>query len=146
MQPLSRKTMLALEAVIDVAVHARPEPVQAREITDRQQVPQRYLEQIMQALVRADILRGVRGPRGGYRLARERRRISIGEIIRVIDSLDNNEEQVTLRSTLGQSVIMPLCDKVAENMRLELDAITIEDLCRDAPNVATARQSEDFTI
>ena len=107
---------------------------------------QRYLEQIMQALVRADILRGVRGPRGGYRLARERRRISIGEIIRVIDSLDNNEEHVTLRSALGQSVIMQLCDKVAENMRLELDAITIEDLCRDAPNVATARQSEDFTI
>jgi Rrf2 family iron-sulfur cluster assembly transcriptional regulator len=76
MLKLSRKTLLALEAVIDIAFNARPEPVQAKEITARQGVPQRYLEQVMQQLVRAGILKGVRGPRGGYRLARERRRIS----------------------------------------------------------------------
>ena len=45
---LSRKTLLALEAVIDIAYNARPEPVQAKEITARQGVPQRYLEQVMQ--------------------------------------------------------------------------------------------------
>ena len=67
---LSRKTLLALEAVIDIAFNARPEPVQAKEITARQGVPQRYLEQVMQQLVRAGVLKGVRGPRGGYRLAR----------------------------------------------------------------------------
>ena len=59
---LSRKTLLALEAVIDIAFNARPEPVQAKEITARQGVPQRYLEQVMQQLVRAGILKGVRGP------------------------------------------------------------------------------------
>ena len=79
---LSRKTLLALEAVIDIAYNARPEPVQAKEITARQGVPQRYLEQVMQQLVRAGILKGVRGPRGGYRLARERRRISVGDVVR----------------------------------------------------------------
>src|SRR5450631_330715 len=83
---LSRKTMLALEAVIDIAYNARPEPVQAKEITARQGVPQRYLEQVMQQLVRAGILKGVRGPRGGYRLARERRRISVGDVVRVAES------------------------------------------------------------
>ena len=89
---LSRKTMLALEAVIDIAYNARPEPVQAKEITARQGVPQRYLEQVMQQLVRAGILKGVRGPRGGYRLARERRRISVGDVVRIAMSLDENEE------------------------------------------------------
>ena len=44
MLKLSRKTQLALEAVIDIAFNARPEPVQAKEITSRQGVPQRYLE------------------------------------------------------------------------------------------------------
>ena len=83
MLKLSRKTLLALEAVIDIAFNARPEPVQAKEITARQGVPQRYLEQVMQQLVRAGILKGVRGPRGGYRLARERRRISVGDVVRV---------------------------------------------------------------
>ena len=85
---LSRKTLLALEAVIDIAFNARPEPVQAKEITARQGVPQRYLEQVMQQLVRAGILKGVRGPRGGYRLARERRRISVGDVVRVAESIE----------------------------------------------------------
>ena len=91
MLTLSRKSLLALEAVVDVALHARPDPVQAREITKRQGVPQRYLEQVMQALVRANILRGVRGPRGGSRLARERRRISVKEVITVIEALESEE-------------------------------------------------------
>ena len=67
---ISKKMMFALEAVVDIAVHSGPDPVQSRDITARQGIPQRYLEQVMQLLVRASILRGVRGPKGGYRLAR----------------------------------------------------------------------------
>ena len=63
MLKLSRKTLLALEAVIDIAFNARPEPVQAKEITARQGVPQRYLEQVMQQLVRAGILNLLRAAR-----------------------------------------------------------------------------------
>src|SRR5580692_6631840 len=99
---LSRKTLLALEAVIDIAYNARPEPVQAKEITSRQGVPQRYLEQVMQQLVKAGVLKGVRGPRGGYRLARERRRISVGDVVRVAESIEDGEEaQAKPRSDLG---------------------------------------------
>ena len=67
---LSKKSVLALEAVLDVAYNARTSPVQSREITERQGIPHRYLEQVMQRLVRVGILRGVRGPRGGYMMAR----------------------------------------------------------------------------
>src|SRR5664279_2996200 len=106
---LSRKTLLALEAVIDIAFNARPEPVQAKEITARQGVPQRYLEQVMQQLVRAGILKGVRGPRGGYRLARERRRISVGDVVRVAESIEDlEEEKVRPRSDLGLRIVAPL--------------------------------------
>src|SRR6202008_5198136 len=93
MLKLSRKTLLALEAVIDIPFTGRPEPVQAKEITARQGVPQRYLEQVMQQLVRAGVLKGVRGPRGGYRLAKERRRITVGEVVRVAESLDDDEKE-----------------------------------------------------
>ena len=85
--------LLALEAVIDIAFNARPEPVQAKEITARQGVPQRYLEQVMQQLVRAGMLKGVRGPRGGYRLAEERRRISVGDVVRVAESIEDEEDE-----------------------------------------------------
>ncbi len=129
---LSRKTVLALEAVIDIAYNARAEPVQAKQITARQGVPQRYLEQVMQQLVRAGILKGVRGPRGGYRLARERRRISIGDVVRIALTLDDGEENFDGGSELGRRVVVPLIASLQEELMKKLDQITIEDICRRA--------------
>jgi len=129
---LSRKTLLALVAVIDIAYNARAEPVQAKQITARQGVPQRYLEQVMQQLVRAGILKGVRGPRGGYRLARERRRISIGDVVRIAMSIDDSEENFDGGSELGRKVVVPLIASLQEELMKKLDEMTIEDICRRA--------------
>ena len=149
MLKLSRKTLLALEAVIDIAFNARPEPVQAKEITARQGVPQRYLEQVMQQLVRAGILKGVRGPRGGYRLARERRRISVGDVVRVAESIEDEEEKHVPRSDLGQRIVAPFVVSLQDELMTRLDSVSIEDLCQRARHVgmdADAEASADFTI
>ena len=147
---LSRKTLLALEAVIDIAFNARPEPVQAKEITARQGVPQRYLEQVMQQLVRAGVLKGVRGPRGGYRLARERRRISVGDVVRVAESIEDGEEaQARPRSDLGLRIVAPLIQTLQDDVMARLDSVTIEDLCQRARAHgvdADKDASADFTI
>jgi Rrf2 family protein len=147
---LSRKTLLALEAVIDIAFNARPEPVQAKEITARQGVPQRYLEQVMQQLVRAGILKGVRGPRGGYRLAKERRRISVGDIVRAAElAEDENGEEVSPRSELGARIVTPFIQTLQEDMMARLEAITVEDLCQQARAAGVnvdERTNADFTI
>ena len=146
---LSRKTLLALEAVIDIAFNARPEPVQAKEITARQGVPQRYLEQVMQQLVHAGVLKGVRGPRGGYRLARERRRISVGDVVRVAESIeDAEEEKIRPRSELGLRIVAPLIQTLQDDVMARLDAVTIEDLCQRArtQGVDSKGESADFAI
>ena len=148
---LSRKTVLALEAVVDIAYNARPEPVQAKEITERQGIPQRYLEQVMQHLVHEGILKGVRGPRGGYRLARERRRITAGEIVRLVSALESSQDDGAqgAGSDLGHQIVRPLINDAVERMFAELDKVTIEDLCRDAEAAKVAgRHSEkfDYTI
>ena len=147
---LSRKTLLALEAVIDIAFNARTEPVQAKEITARQGVPQRYLEQVMQQLVRAGILKGVRGPRGGYRLAQERRRISVGDVVRVAESIeDAEEEKVRPRSELGLRIVAPLIQTLQDDVMVRLDAVSIEDLCQRARSQGVdggQGVSADFTI
>jgi len=148
---LSKKSLLALEAVVDIAYHARPEPVQSKEITERQGIPQRYLEQVMQQLVRAGILRGVRGPRGGYRLARERRRITAGEIVRVVGELEQKEEEALngAGSELGVKVVRPLLAEIEEQLMQRLDQITIEELCRAAEQrgIEAAKNVRlDFTI
>jgi Rrf2 family protein len=150
MLKLSRKTLLALEAVIDIAFNARPEPVQAKEITARQGVPQRYLEQVMQQLVRAGVLKGVRGPRGGYRLAKERRRISVGDVVRVAESLEDEEnEAIDPRSDLGIRIVSPLIQSLQDEVMSRLDAISIEDLCQRARSVGVdcgGGSTADFTI
>lgn len=148
---LPRKTMFALEAVVDIAYNARPEPVQSKEITRRQGIPQRYLEQVMQQLVHAGILKGVRGPRGGYTLARERRRISVGEVVRVIDALDNEEQEdmLGIGSDLGLKVVRPLWQELSSEMLRRLDVVTLEDLCskaRDLGIKTETREPTDFTI
>jgi Rrf2 family protein len=137
----TKKMLYAIEAVLDIAFHAGGEPVQSREITRRQGIPRRYLEQTLQQLVRDGILVGVRGPRGGYRLARERRRVSIGDIVRVVEDMDNLDADDSV-SPLG-------IDIIHEETMARLDEITIDDLCRRAhdKNIPSeAQEFMDFTI
>lgn len=129
---LPKKMLYALEAVVDIAFNARPDPVQSKEITQRQGIPQRYLEQVMQQLVHAGILKGVRGPRGGYRLARERRRITAGDIVRVISDADADGEAQIFSSEIGRKVVGPLWQEAQAALLKQLDKVTLEDLCRQA--------------
>ena len=146
---ISKKMMFALEAVVDIAIHGGPDPVQSRDITTRQGIPQRYLEQVMQRLVRAGILRGVRGPRGGYRLARERRRITVGEIARVVYALEADEGlDHPSHSDIGRKVIAPMWRAMQDETMARLDAVTLEELCQSARDcVDTAKPDRlDFNI
>ncbi|CAK0775069.1 Transcriptional regulator [Azospirillaceae bacterium] len=148
---ISKKLLFAIEAVLDIAYNAGTEPVQSGEITERQGIPKRYLEQVLQQLVREGVLSGVRGPRGGYRLARERRRITLGEIVRVIRSMENAEDPLEIPSgaLLGQMVVRPLWQEMQEACMSNLDTMTIEDLCLRARKAGVPSESDnriDFAI
>ncbi len=148
---LSKKMLFALEAVVDIAYNAGGDPVQSKEITRRQGIPQRYLEQVMQRLVRAGILKGVRGPRGGYRLARERRRVTVGEVARIVYDINGrgSESEYPTESRLGQEVVHPMWRSLQGELLTRLDAITIEDLCRQAHDSGVeseARERLDYVI
>lgn len=147
----SKKMLYAIEAVLDIAYHAGGEPVQSREITRRQEIPKRYLEQTLQQLVRAGLLTGVRGPKGGYRLARERRRISVGEIVRVVKALEEGDEAPDDQpnSELGLLVIHPMWSRLQEEIMQRLDGITIDELCLNAHRngiPSEVIEKMDFTI
>lgn len=149
MLKLSNKLFFAVEAVVDIAFNAGGQPVQSREITQRQNIPQRYLEQVLQQLVRSGVLTGVRGPRGGYILARERRRITVGDISRVISNLDDNGDGSVPASELGSRVMEPMWQEMQEKFLTELDQVSIEDLCLKAneENIESeAHRRLDFTI
>lgn len=148
---LSKKMLFAIEAVLDIAYHGGAEPVQSREITRRQEIPRRYLEQALQQMVRESILVGVRGPRGGYRLARERRRISIGDIVRAVQKMEGTESPLhtEMGSELGTKVVRPMWLELQADMMGRLDLITIDKLCHSAQDTgiqSEGRKNLDFTI
>ena len=134
---LSKKLLFAIEAVLDIAYNAGDLPVQSGEITRRQGIPRRYLEQVLQQLVRAGVLSGVRGPRGGYRLARERRRITLGEIVRVVQAIEgaDNPLESEAGAELGRRVVRPLWSELQDEVMGRLDGITIDELCLRAHRV-----------
>jgi Rrf2 family iron-sulfur cluster assembly transcriptional regulator len=146
---LPKKTLLAIEAVLDIAYHSAGVPVQSSDITARQGIARRSLEPLLQQLTRAGILAGVRGPRGGYRLGRERRRITVGEIVRLIAGGNSDEIADACGSELGQRVVRPLWLLLNDEVLARLDRITLEDLCRSARDAGIASEAAkalDFTI
>jgi Rrf2 family protein len=70
-----------VRAIFDVAYHGGGQPTQIKDISRRQKISQRYLEQIFNKLLKAGLLKSRRGPRGGYLLARDPADISVGDII-----------------------------------------------------------------
>jgi len=94
-------------------------------------LPPRHLETLLQGLVHSKILRGVRGPRGGYELARERRRITVGEIARIAMSLSTADpDDLGSNSVLLERAID--VRRAGETFLANLDSITVERMCETA--------------
>ena len=77
---------------------------------------------------------GVRGPHGGYRLSRSRRRISLGEITRVVAAMEGTTDPLeeAARSDLRQAVLRPLWQELNDTAIRRLESISIDDICRRA--------------
>jgi Rrf2 family transcriptional regulator, iron-sulfur cluster assembly transcription factor len=143
---LSKKLYYAIEAVLYIAYNAKADPVSGTVVAEAQNLPTRYLEPMMQKLVRAGILRGVRGPKGGYVLGRERRNITLADICDVIAK----DPQMPASSTkLGKTVLLPATRNLMANWHGALAVTNIAQLCERAEraNIATASATaHDFTI
>ena len=151
MLKLPRKISFSVEAVLDIAYHSSGRLASSRDITRRQGIPRRYLEQVLQQLVRGGILIGKRGPKGGYRLSRERRRIMVGDIIRCIWQTEtpDSKSDFKLDSELGVKVLDPLWDHIQVLAIRQLDNISIEDLCNKAKKAGVKGEGNykhDFII
>ncbi len=135
---LPRKGILAIAAVIDIAVHARGRPVAAKALAIRHRLPPRHLEPVLQALVRHGILKGVRGPRGGYELAREQRRISADDILRAAVTADDEENEPLNGSALLGHVVLPALAQAEQAFSSALAGISVEDLTKSAETIPKA--------
>jgi Rrf2 family iron-sulfur cluster assembly transcriptional regulator len=129
---VSGKGILAIATVIDVAIHAYGRPVSAKALAARHKLPPRHLEPVLQALVRDGILKGVRGPHGGYELARERKRITAGDILRAAGSAEEAGEPSLPASALVNDVVRPALAEAKRIFSAALGRINIEDMAKQA--------------
>jgi Rrf2 family transcriptional regulator, iron-sulfur cluster assembly transcription factor len=134
---LPRKGVLAIAAVIDVAMQAQGQPVSAKMLAARHGLPPRHLEPVLQALVRCGILKGIRGPRGGYELARDRRRVTANDILRAAGTVDEADE-LHDGSDLLTKIVLPAMANAEEQFGIALSRISLEDLARDAQTLKPA--------
>jgi Rrf2 family transcriptional regulator, iron-sulfur cluster assembly transcription factor len=128
---LPRKGLLAIAAVVDVALSARERPVSAKGLAARHGLPSRHLEPILQSLVHEGILRGVRGPHGGYTLAREQHRIGIDEIVRAAATVNGSDKAAISPAPIADVVSSAIAE--AERAFSEaLSQLNVNDLARNA--------------
>jgi Rrf2 family iron-sulfur cluster assembly transcriptional regulator len=127
MSLVPRKGLLAITVVLDVAIHSNGRPVSTKALEERNTLSRRHLEPVLLKLARAGVLKGTRGPRGGYMLGREPRQITVEDILRATQVLED-AELGAVGAPLVDHVILPA---IAEAERLFSDAlsrISIADL------------------
>tara|TARA_B100000579_G_C22834318_1_gene857765 strand:- start:886 stop:1326 length:441 start_codon:yes stop_codon:yes gene_type:complete len=143
---IQKRIIYAIEAVVDIALNSGLQPVQNISIAKRQRIPKRYLEQTLQILVKKNILVGSRGPKGGYRLARERRKIKISEIIKTVS---DDESKEICKSELSRKVIEPMINNISNKCFKFLDEISVEEICKIAKEKKLQKHPDkkvDFVI
>jgi Rrf2 family protein len=128
---LPRKAVLAVAAVIDVAMQEHGKPISAKTLASRHGLPPRHLEPVLQALVRCGILKGIRGPRGGYELGRDRRRVTVNDILQAAGTVEESEEAQP-GSELVAKVVLPAVAAAEREFGVALSRVNVEDLARDA--------------
>jgi Rrf2 family protein len=106
MSLLPRKGLLAIAAVVDVALQTDGRPISAKTLATRHGLPPRHLESVLQSLVRVGILKGIRGPHGGYELARERHGVTANDILRAAGTVHEAGEEPN--SELVAKVVLPV--------------------------------------
>ena len=128
---LPRKGILAVAAVVDVALQQDGHPISAKTLATRHGLPPRHLEPVLQALVRDGILKGIRGPRGGYALARERQRVTVNDILRAAGTVEETDTRPA-GSELLNKVVLPALSNAEHEIGIALSRINLEDMARSA--------------
>lgn len=130
---VSTKGRYALRLMLDIALHSTSgDKVRLKEVAKRQEISEKYLEQIISILNKAGYVKSVRGPQGGYLLARKPKDYTVGMILRltegnlsVVSCLDGSE---AVCDRMGDCVTVLLWQKVNDAVNNVVDHTTLEDL------------------
>ena len=139
-----------VRALFDVAYHGGGQPTQIKDISRRQKISQRYLEQIFNKLLKAGLLNSRRGPRGGYMLSRDPSESSVGDVISAAQG-----PIVPVRCLSDDATKRKFCDvfencitrhvwKQTQNLLIDYySSVSIADLCALARKQGVSRELDN---
>ena len=141
MQLIPTGWMSITEAMTSIALAPGNSPLRASALAEQLGLAPRHLEARLQRLVHAGLLRSIRGPRGGYVLARERRQIRLLDIIAAAEGLSEHALHAAVRAAItppeisasaGALVLAPTWQEMSERMLSQLQRTSLADLCTAA--------------
>lgn len=137
------RAIVAVTVMLDVAFHGgRAATVSAADIAERLGLARRGMEPLLQTLSRGGLLESVRGPRGGYRLGRPRRDITLGEIVNLALT-DDAEPGEGPSGRLQTAVVDKLWGELESAAQAQLAALTLDDLMRRAAAAGLRRPAAE---
>ncbi|MCP9848495.1 Rrf2 family transcriptional regulator [Cyanobium sp. Morenito 9A2] len=124
----SAKTEYGLVALIELAsIHASGGVLQVAEIAARQNIPDRYLEQMLTSLRRGGILRSIRGPKGGYQLLRPPAEVRVAEVVHCLEGESSGRETAG-RQTPEFDVLGSLATRLEQSRLALLEGTNLQQL------------------
>lgn len=149
---LTKMSRCGTRAIFDIAYHSVGIPVSAKVISHRQEIPLKFLGQILNKLRQANIVKSKQGPRGGYILAREPNRIMVRDIIKamkeptdIVFCVDNP----TKCKRAKQCVTRLVWKEAAEKINKFFDSVSISDLCERGKDIGVRKEvthSFDYSV
>lgn len=134
---VSTRGRYALLAMVDLALHGGEGTVRRQDIADRQEISANYIAQLFRELRAAGLVDGVKGPGGGYRLARDAHTISAGDVVRAVEgpvalaSCAAPDSEPTC-SRVGRCPTHALWRRLSAALTELLDSATLQELCDEA--------------
>ena len=131
---ISTRGRYALRLMIDIGMNDKDNPVRIKDIAQRQEISEKYLEQIVSVLNKAGYVRSSRGPQGGYRLARAPKDYKVGDILTLIEGslapvacLDTPVNECPREAVCPTLILWKKIDDAVHGV---VDSITLEDLLK----------------
>jgi Rrf2 family protein len=143
---LSTKGRYGLRAMIDLALNAKDSQISIKSISERQNISENYLEQIIAVLKKNGFVNSSRGAQGGYSLNKSPKEISVGDILRALEGDLNPVDCITVNEDI-QCSESELCvtkfvwKKISDSINDVVDNITLEDLVQEQERIDALNQT-----
>lgn len=126
---LSCKTKYALLALLELVTnHQKQEPIQIRQIAEKQNISDRYLEQLLATLRRGGLVKSQRGAKGGYLLAREPWKITLLDIVNCLEGSETENQESPTLHTPEQAVVQAIWQDIDQQIKAQLKQYNLQTL------------------